>query len=105
VADCRRSPAATGSRLSDFSSYDIAEWRLHRSAERHGSTEEAIRHALLFSLVNALISDDDPPRLLVIGPDDAGNLLEVVALLLADGPPLVIHAMRLRRSFWRLLEP
>lgn len=40
---------------------------------------------------------DDPPRYLLVGPDRAGNLLEVVVMII-DGTELVIHAMRLRRS-------
>lgn len=47
--------------------------------------------------------DADPPRVLVIGPDRAGNLLEVVVLTLAGGRLLVIHAMPLRRKYHGLL--
>jgi hypothetical protein len=45
----------------------------------------------------------DPPKLLVIGPDRAGNLLEVVMLTLADDRVLVIHAMPLRHAYYDLL--
>ena len=45
----------------------------------------------------------DPPKLLVIGPDRAGNLLEVIVLVLADDATLVIHAMRLRETYHDLL--
>lgn len=48
------------------------------------------------------MSRRDPPKVLVIGPDAAGNLLEVVWLELEDCS-LVIHAMALRRSFHNLL--
>ncbi len=47
--------------------------------------------------------DADPPKVLVIGPDRAGNLLEVVVLALARDRLLVIHAMPLRRKYRRLL--
>ena len=47
--------------------------------------------------------DADPPKPLVIGPDRAGNLLEVVMLTLADDRVLVIHAMPLRRVYYDLL--
>lgn len=46
----------------------------------------------------------DPPRVLAIGPDPAGNLLEVIWIELAGGRVLVIHAMPLRRRFYALLE-
>jgi hypothetical protein len=40
---------------------------------------------------------------LAIGPDDAGNLLEIFWLELMDDRQLVIHAMRLRPAFYDLL--
>ncbi len=46
--------------------------------------------------------DADPPKVLAIGPDPAGNLLEVIWLDLA-APELVIHAMDLRLTFYDLL--
>lgn len=45
---------------------------------------------------------DDPPRYVVVGPDRAGNLLELVALGTGD-EELVIHAMPLRESTEREL--
>jgi hypothetical protein len=47
--------------------------------------------------------DADPPKLLVIGPDRAGNLLEVIVLVLDDDATRVIHAMRLRERYHDLL--
>jgi hypothetical protein len=40
---------------------------------------------------------------LAIGPDTAGNLLEVIWLELDEDRELVIHAMALRRTFFDLL--
>ncbi|HDK45788.1 MAG TPA: hypothetical protein ENG94_05865 [Actinobacteria bacterium] len=45
----------------------------------------------------------DPPKVLAIGPDPAGNLLEIIWLELADDVQLVIHAMPLRPTFYDLL--
>jgi len=45
----------------------------------------------------------DPPKVLAIGPDRAGNLLEVIMLELADDRMLAIHAMALRPAFYDLL--
>ena len=76
---------------------------IHRSALRHGLTEDDIAHAVDNSVAVAdLEPDADPPKLLVIGPDLAGNLLEVVLLDLADDV-LAIHAMALRATFYDLL--
>ncbi len=76
----------------------------HRSAFRHHCDEGAIVHAVERALVVVdLDPDADPPRVLAIGPDLAGNLLEIIWLELVDGVELVIHAMRLRPVFHDLL--
>jgi hypothetical protein len=77
---------------------------IHRSARRHGIADEDIRHATARPLVVVdLEPDGDPPKLLAIGPDRAGNLLEVIVLDLADDRLLAVHAMRLRAAFYDLL--
>ena len=76
---------------------------IHRSAHRHGVDDTAIRHALDHAItVFDLEPDPDPPRGLAIGPDPAGNLLEIIWLELKE-INLVIHAMPLRPQFYDLL--
>ena len=78
---------------------------IHRSARRHVVQDEDIRHAVDHALVVVdLDSDADPPKFLVIGPDQAGNVIEVILLSLADDQLLAIHAMPLR-SIYRGLLP
>jgi hypothetical protein len=76
---------------------------IHRSARRHGITDDDILHAIEHSL---LVEDlgEDPNRWLVIGPDRAANLLEIVVLVTAEGDELIIHAMPLRAIYRKLLE-
>ena len=77
---------------------------IHRTAHKHGIDDDTIRHAIDHTLVLVdLDPDSDPPKVLAIGPDRAGNLLEVIWLELADDANLVIHAMRLRAAFYDLL--
>lgn len=77
---------------------------IHRSARRHGVADEDILHATAHPLVVVDFEPDgDPPRLLVIGSDRAGNMLELIVLDLADKRLLVIHAMPLRPQFYELL--
>lgn len=77
---------------------------VHRSARKHGITAETIHHAVDHALVVVDIEPDtDPPRVLAIGPDVAGNLLEIIWLEFPDRAPIVIHAMPLRRTFYDLL--
>lgn len=63
---------------------------------------------MLHAVEHSLVVDDvgeDPDRWLVIGPDSAGNLLEVVVLVTFEGDELIIHAMPLRPVYRRLLDP
>ena len=48
---------------------------------------------------------EDPDRWLVLGPDRAANMLEVVVLITSDGGRLAIHAMPMRPTYERLLRP
>jgi hypothetical protein len=84
--------------------YNIAwDVEIHRTARKHGIDDTAIRHALDHAItVFDLEPDADPPKVLAIGPDPAGNLLEIIWLELED-VDLVIHAMPLRAQFYDLL--
>ncbi len=74
------------------------------SARRHGIADDNILHAIEHSMVLDDLGDD-PDRWLVIGPDHAGNLLEIVVLITAEGDELIIHAMPLRAAYRKLLDP
>jgi hypothetical protein len=77
---------------------------IHDAARRHGVDDADIDHACDHALVVVdLEPDADPPKVLAIGPDRAGNLLEVIVLELADDRLLVIHAIPLRPAFYDLL--
>jgi hypothetical protein len=77
---------------------------IHDSARKHGVVDEDIHHAIDHALA---IEDagEDPDRWLVIGPDRAGNLLEVVVLTTVEGTQLAIHAMPTRAKLGKLVEP
>ena len=77
---------------------------IHPSARRHGIPDNDMLHAVEHSLVVDDVGED-PDRWLVIGPDSAGNLLEVVVLVTFEGDELIIHAMPLRPVYRRLLDP
>ena len=77
---------------------------IHRSARKHGIDDAAILHALNHAItVIDLDPEADPPKVLAIGPDYAGNLLEIIWLEFADAVSLVIHTMPLRSTFYDLL--
>jgi hypothetical protein len=62
---------------------------------------------MLHAVEHSLVVDDlgeDPDRWLVLGPDTAGNLLELVVLINDEGDEIIIHAMPMRPRYRRLLE-
>jgi hypothetical protein len=76
----------------------------HRSASKHGIDADDVQHAIAHSLVVADLGDDGAPvRTLVLGPDRAGNMLEVIVLHFDDARDMVIHAMAMRRHYHALL--
>lgn len=66
------------------------------SARRHGVADDDIRAAIAVPLRLVRQGDD---RLLVIGADTTGRLLEIVVLDPED-EPVAIHAMPLRPKFY-----
>lgn len=72
-----------------------------RSASRHGVVDKDMQHALDNALFVEEIGED-PVRYLILGPDRAGNLLELVVLDRPQGPA-VMHAMAMRAKYRRLL--
>ncbi len=78
--------------------------RFHESARKHGVDEQDTLHAVDHALAIKDIGED-PYRWLVLGPDRAGNLLEVIVLMTAEGEQLAIHAMKMRPQFQELLLP
>ncbi|MDQ1504258.1 MAG: hypothetical protein QOD57_1985 [Actinomycetota bacterium] len=73
------------------------------SGRKHGVSDEDIQHAVDHGLVVA-DSEEDVDKVLYLGPDRAGNLLEVVAALRAEETEVVIHAMPMRAMYESLLR-
>ena len=74
-----------------------------RSALKHGIDAAGIEHAWTnaIRLVEYEYASED--RLLVIGPDQHGRMLELVAVPAAQ-PTRIIHADRLRPKFFDYLR-
>lgn len=78
--------------------------RIADSALKHGHTREDISHAFDLAVFDGGIDADvEPPKYLTIGPDPAGNLLELVGGPRANGDYLIWHAMRCRPQYLALL--
>lgn len=72
------------------------------SARKHGFSDTSILHAWENAIKLAEFEYDGVERLLVIGPDSSGNLLELVAVPVTE-PTRIIHAERVRPKFYDAL--
>jgi hypothetical protein len=84
--------------------------RFARSAIRHRVSKDSIRHVV----VNYSVRFQEPPpagregvpdaRLVFLGDDAQGRILEVMAVEFPDGDLFVIHAMPLRDKYRKKYE-
>lgn len=87
-----------------ISYYTTSVLRVHKSALKHGCTVEGISHALDMAMYRDVLDEaNDPPKLLIIGPDGAANLLELIGGELAGDVLLIWHAKRCRDEYLTLL--
>ncbi len=77
--------------------------RVTASALKHGIAEADIWHAYRNAVRLIEIEQHGEDRLIVIGPDRAGNWLELVAMPARD-TNRIIHADRLRPKFFDFLR-
>ena len=81
------------------------ESEIDETAYKHGGSTLDIHHACAQSIVKFEIDNESvEAKILIVGPDSAGNLLEVIGLEVDNKPMLIIHAMKLRKSMIRLIE-
>lgn len=74
------------------------------SAYKHGISTERI-YSCLLNFRNNMALDDSPPKYLFVGFDHLGNALEIIAVEdIEYDRMVVIHAMKLRKQFYYLLE-
>jgi hypothetical protein len=67
------------------------------SARRHDVSDEAIVHAFSNPV---RVEDLDEGLVMLVGPDHAGNLLEIGVVTSEDGP-VIVHAMPARPKYQR----
>ena len=76
---------------------------IRQQAHKHGVPSADILHAWRNAVRLAVIEYEGEERILAIGPDRSGALLELVAVP-AGTPTRIIHADRLRPKFYDLLR-
>lgn len=72
-------------------------------ARKHGVKDEDAIAAATNVLAGGPLDNENPQRELRIGLDTAGRLLEIVVLLWDDGEVEIIHAMKARAKYRRLI--
>ncbi len=73
------------------------------SARKHGIDDADIEHAWANAIRLVEYDYEGEDRLLAIGPDRHGRMLELVAVPVAE-PTRIIHADRLRPAFFDYLR-
>jgi hypothetical protein len=74
------------------------------SALKHGINEDRIL-SCLFNVRGDKLLDDPPPKRLLAGFDNLGNALELIAIEDEEQARfVVIHAMKLTKQYYFLLE-
>jgi hypothetical protein len=84
-----------------ISRYDTRHVDIYESARKHGVSDDDIVRAIDFAL---LAAEQDDGKVLYLGPDKSGNLLEVVTVRRDDATEIVIHAMKMRRMYEPMLR-
>ena len=73
------------------------------SALKHGVSQDDGVEAASWPLVSVALDDENPQRWLRLGFDTSGRLLETVVLIWDDGTEELIHSMKARPQYIRLL--
>ena len=101
----RQTPKAKSKPLAPSFVLRYAEPEIHETAYKHGVSTFDIHHACARSIAAFEIDHENvEAKILIVGPDSAGNLLEVIGLEIDNKSLLIIHAMKLRKSMIRLIE-
>ncbi len=74
------------------------------SARKHGMSDEDCVEASSWPLLSVALDDEDPQRVLRLGFDTKGRLLELIVLIWDDRTEEIIHAMKARLQYLRLLQ-
>jgi hypothetical protein len=80
------------------------EFDIRPSALKHGLTEDSIVHAVQ----NPLLVDEgfegyESPKVLVLGPDEVGRILELIGVFDEEERFSIFHAMTARAGYLRIL--
>jgi hypothetical protein len=75
--------------------------RIHPAARKHGISDTDIRHAVNHAMTSNELGDW---KRLYLGSGCDGGMLEIVTLARKPRPEIVIHAMKMRQKYIRILS-
>ncbi|HEY3492804.1 MAG TPA: hypothetical protein VGK43_07610 [Solirubrobacterales bacterium] len=75
--------------------------RIHPAARNHGISDADIDHAVKHAMASEELGDW---KRLYLGPGRDGGILEIVTLARKPKPEIVIHAMKMRQKYTRILS-
>ncbi|MFM8521463.1 MAG: hypothetical protein ACKOBK_05065, partial [Acidimicrobiaceae bacterium] len=91
----RKTPQPKSKPLAPSFVLRYTEPEIHETAYKHGVSTLDIHHACAQSISAFEIDHESvETKILMVGPDSAGNLLEVIGLEIDNKPFLIIHAMK-----------
>jgi hypothetical protein len=94
----------SATRQPGVSYYTPRVLRIADTALKHGYSREEVSHAYDMAVYEGVVNPDaEQPKLLTIGPDSAGNLLELIGGPRPNEEHLIWHAMRCRAKYLALL--
>ena len=101
----RKTPKPNSQPLAPSFVLRYAELEIHETALKHGISNLDIHHVCANSSdIFEVDQESYEIKILIVGPDSAGNFLEVIGLEINDQSLLIIHAMKIRKSMVKLLE-
>jgi GNAT superfamily N-acetyltransferase len=74
--------------------------RIHPAARKHGIADADIEHAVKYAIA---IDDLGDWKRLYLGPGRNAALLEVVALVQGQKSQMIIHAMKMRSKYRKII--
>lgn len=80
----------------------VVDVEILASTRKHGISDDDIRHAIE-NVLGSVSTDAQPDFTILIGPDQASNLLEV-GIVGTEEIEYVIHAMRARPQYLPLIR-
>ena len=72
------------------------------SAFKHGVSENEIKY-VFETAISSITLEEFPPKIMLFGFDTKGNAIEIGYFVNDDGDEIIMHAMKLRKSYHKYM--